>query len=165
MKTNLLKNKAGVTLLEGLIALGLLALITAGTFGVLLSVSRQSSQPDIREEMLWAIERANEGLQLFAGENPGTLPTEYEQGLCGADNDPLADGSHNINCMLPAICDIDDNDTYFTYEVSTVSLPTLDNQFSANGGYNLTFYARDVDTAYFQVKNITYHIKCHGFTL
>ena len=35
----LLKNRAGVTVLEGVIALGLLALITAGAFGVLLSAS------------------------------------------------------------------------------------------------------------------------------
>ena len=48
-----IKNKKGVTILEGLIALGLLAAVSVGIFGVLLSLSRKSYEPDIREEMLW----------------------------------------------------------------------------------------------------------------
>ena len=46
----ILKSKKGVTILEGLIALALLALVATGTFAVLLSSSRKSSQPDIRED-------------------------------------------------------------------------------------------------------------------
>ena len=52
----LLKSKKGVTILEGLIALLLLAMISVGTFGVLLSTSRKSAQPDIREEMMKLLE-------------------------------------------------------------------------------------------------------------
>ena len=55
----ILSKKTGVTILEGLIALGLLALVAAGTFGVLLSVSRKAGSPDIRESMILAVERAN----------------------------------------------------------------------------------------------------------
>ena len=55
---HILQNKRGVTLLEGLIALLLLAVIAVGTFGVLLSTSRRASDPDIRAEMILAVERA-----------------------------------------------------------------------------------------------------------
>lgn len=60
------KNKKGVTVLEGLIALLLLAMISVGTFSVLLSASRKSSQPDQREAMTLSMERAVHALQVFA---------------------------------------------------------------------------------------------------
>ena len=63
MIRKILKNRKGVTLLEGLIALVLLAMVTTGTFAVLLSTSRRSAQPDIREEMTFAVERAMNKLQ------------------------------------------------------------------------------------------------------
>lgn len=56
-------NRKGVTVLEGLIALGLLALVATGTFSVLLSVSRKGTNPDMREEMIYAIEKAHNLLQ------------------------------------------------------------------------------------------------------
>lgn len=61
-----LKNKKGVTILEGLIALMLLALISVGTFSVLLSSSRKTASPDLREDMTLSIERAHHALQAFA---------------------------------------------------------------------------------------------------
>lgn len=60
---NIFTNRKGVTVLEGLIALGLLALVATGTFSVLLSVSRKGTNPDMREEMIYAIEKANNLLQ------------------------------------------------------------------------------------------------------
>ena len=68
----MITNKKGVTLLEGLIALALLAMVAVGTFSVLLSSSRKSSGPDKAEEMLLAIERAHHGLQVF---NPAMVNT------------------------------------------------------------------------------------------
>ncbi len=62
----ILQSKAGVTVLEGVIALGLLALVTAGSFGVLLASSRQSSPSDMREEMTSAVEQADHLLQAYA---------------------------------------------------------------------------------------------------
>ncbi len=60
----LLHDQKGVTVLEGLIALLLLAVISIGTFGVLLSASRKTTEPDIREEMILAVERANQALRV-----------------------------------------------------------------------------------------------------
>ena len=79
------RKRKGVTILEGLISLGLLALVASGTFGVLLSISRQASSPDIREEMVWAVERAHEQLQMYAAEiqSAGGVEFSLANGLCG----------------------------------------------------------------------------------
>lgn len=63
---HILGNRKGVTILEGLIALGLLAMVAVGTFGVLLSSSRKASNPDEREEMILAVERIYHGMQMFS---------------------------------------------------------------------------------------------------
>ena len=59
-------NKKGVTLLEGLIAMALLAMVALGTFSVLLSSSRRSSVPEMREETFVSIEAAQKALQTFS---------------------------------------------------------------------------------------------------
>lgn len=154
--------KTGVTVLEGLIALGLLALVAGGTFGVLLSVSRKTGTPDIREEMSLAVERANELLPMYAplksdGSNMASLklPNWYQSGLCEDINDPspMSLNSHDIRCLLPPICD--ESNSSFSYEVATdeVSLPS------------------DVpgDTKYYYPsqphRQITFKITCNGFSL
>ena len=99
------KNKRGVTLLEGLIALVLLALVATGTFSVLLSTSRKSTTPDIQEEMSLAVEQAYKLLQAYMSDPSAS------GGLCGGDDNPLSEdtGSNNnwhvVNCLLPKICD------------------------------------------------------------
>lgn len=153
---HILKNKKGVTLLEGLIALGLLALVTAGSFGVLLSISRQASQPDIREEMALAVEKAHQQLQRYTYEGTDTsIPAGIRFGLCGeSSGDPFSSGSHDIECLLPAICD--PANSSFTYNVTNsgmnITLPA--NSISGNFVYN------DDDSVKVQFK-----IKCNGFTL
>lgn len=151
----LLKNKKGVTILEGLIALGLLALVAGGTFGVLLSVSRKSSQPDIREEMLLAVERAHEQLQMYTSGDTTNLPPEYQNGLCNNGDTSLSPGKHYIECMLPAICDPNNNKSEFFYEVTfrpvnVAGFPTAN-----------TYRVSSFESA----KTITFNITCNGFTL
>ena len=131
-----LRNKKGVTVLEGVIALGLLAVVTAGSFGVLLASSRQASQPDMREEMALSIEKANDKLKamlLFADENLTSesvqyLSTSYQvntsevYNLCpGEDaNDGLeVNVDHSIKCLLPPICD--SAHSTFTYNFLTIT--------------------------------------------
>lgn len=147
----LLKSKAGVTVLEGVIALGLLALVTGGAFGVLLAASRQKTQPDTQEEMVWAVEKANTMLRAYAWNLPDTglngvkdhMPSTLQNGLCGAeqatpqivDYTPVFTGLHDIECLLPPLCD--KNNSSFTYTVS--------------GDGNLY--------------TITFDITCNGYTL
>ena len=164
----ILTNKKGVTILEGLIALGLLALVAAGTFGVLLSVSHKASQPDLREEMVYAVEKANDLLQMYAQEmnNPDN-PVEagIQQGLCAGteglvtDNTPLSsEYQHNINCLLPVICDPDTSTFNYTVDGSnsTLSLDTDDGKKINRDNYQET-------TA--PMRRITFNITCNGFTL
>jgi len=150
----LLTNNRGVTLLEGVIALGLLALVAGGAFGVLLSASRQNTQPDIREEMIWAVEKAHRQLQAYVGSYlvTNTLPTNLQNGLCeNGDTIPLNVGSHNIDCMLPPICDRG-NGSSFSYNVETRVLP-----FPSSADVETS-----VDTTGY---NISFTITCNGYKL
>lgn len=162
----ILSKKTGVTILEGLIALGLLALVAAGTFGVLLSVSRKAGSPDIREAMVLAVERANEQLQMYTPTmgsiSNASLPSELEYGLCGGDSDPLGIGTnHYINCMLPPLCDRNNSSFSYRTGVSKVnmSLPHVSN-YGSNGlvsGWGASPLAT--------VRSIEFSITCNGFTL
>ncbi len=158
----LIKNKWGITLLEGVIALGLLALAAAASFGVLLSISRKSSRPDLQEEMLWAVERASEGLQLYNGYSASTIaswPDDIKAGLCGGDTDPLSTSdTHTITCMLPPICDRATSS--FSYTVGTAKNFTNTINVSLIGET-----VADLPSGYNQRKDIVFDITCNGFTL
>lgn len=157
-----LQNKKGVTLLEGLIALLLLAMIATGAFAVLLSTSRQSGKPDLEEEMAVAIERAGHELQMrYNTEELGgqeILPDELKGGLCKNDHyesNPFDTAEvHPINCKLPPICDRAGNRSFFYYEVEID-----DNEFVT--------HLQGVDKAVSlgSAPKITFHITCNGFTL
>lgn len=190
-------NKKGVTILEGLIALGLLALVATGTFGVLLSISRQSTEPDVREEMVYAVEKAHHLLQgyimyqtltdnnvlnaawrigsnitvtedkdiMAASIENKVLPSPFINGLCGGedvksgavtDTTPLSESTHNISCLLPAICNRDNSE--FTY---TVTRYTFLNDIITDD--NKVEFVDDASTR--KRYQITFNINCNGFTL
>ncbi len=166
----ILKNRRGVTLLEGLIALGLLALVAAGTFGVLLSVAHKSSKPDIREEMVLAVEKANDQLHAYSQNMNNTL-TENTTKLCAEDTQtkPLATGEHNIICLLPVICDRDQSS--FTYTVSNAMEMKFYDEENDDKAQN-NFLAKDnyINAAGLQNikslhRQITFNITCNGFVL
>ncbi|MBQ8033218.1 MAG: hypothetical protein IJ266_04635 [Elusimicrobiaceae bacterium] len=169
----LLKNKAGVTVLEGVIALGLLALITAGAFGVLLSASRQSSVPDIREEMSYAVEKAGDLLKVYINAQQDDfayehLPGSLSCGPCGnmnasgactqsdlihpVDRQPLSAGEHNIRCLLPPVCDRSNSSFSYMVASSNIHENKLANA-SKEPGVNLNGY------------KITFTISCNGYEL
>lgn len=185
------KNKKGVTLLEGLIAMVLLAVVATGSFAVLLSASRKSSGPDIREELVLAVEKAHAQLQayVFATDfsltkkdsfNEEMVPSAYRKGLCGNDNSPLNTGTHNIKCLLPLICDADMADdcngdtgakSCFVYRVSdkemgSAKLPAnaMERPLSTNwnaGVYNASGTSQVLPKG----KQISFEIRCNGYTL
>ncbi len=161
----ILSKKTGVTILEGLIALGLLALVAAGTFGVLLSVSRKAGSPDIRESMVLAVERAYDQLQMYTPDlndlSNNSLPNSFAYGLCGGDSDPLGSGRHDIECMLPPLCDKNKSEFYYTTgnTKTSMSLPFV-SKYSSSGtvaGWN------NATTA--TVRSVEFTISCNGFTL
>ncbi len=147
----ILKNKKGVTLLEAVIALGLLSLVAAAAFGVLLATSRKESRPNFQEEMAWAVERAHAQLQMYDGGNVGALP-EASRGLCGNDDAPLGTGEHTITCMLPAICDW--SNSSFKYTVGTTTFSNVQSALPAEQQEAVTPGAT----------GITFSITCNGFT-
>lgn len=157
-----LNTKKGVTALEGIIALGLLAVVMAGAFGVLLSASRKSSQPDMREEMVMAVEKAKDMLQMYV--NPAGYSTSpdstvsYPTGLCPDENGnttPLKGGeTHYIKCMLPPICDKTSNQSDFYYQVEDASSPSF------------RLVGADIEGGIdSSLKTITFTIKCNGYEL
>ena len=139
----------------------LLALVATGTFAVLLSTSRKSAQPDIREEMALAVDRASQMLQVYTltADQQRQLDDDqiwggpYANGLCGNDETPVATGDHFINCLLPPMCDL--GESYFKYTV-------------ASSGDNMERYLEGDDLAEQGLKDsqsITFDIQCKGFTL
>ncbi len=161
----ILCNKTGVTILEGLIALGLLALVSAGTFGVLLSVSRKAGSPDIREEMAYAVEKAHNQLQMYTPSlssdliNPN-LPYDLINGLCGGDGNPFGSGTHYINCMLPPICDQSRSSFYYTVGDQDLDIPFIDN-YNASSGTVSEWGGAEIAP----LKKVEFFITCNGFTL
>lgn len=126
----ILKSKKGLSLLEGLIALMLLALVATGAFTVLLSTSRKTSEPDIREEMALAVEKAQQMLQIYVYPDTdfseletdiGSHTVNFSQGLCGTETEGVAldVGTHGISCLLPPVCD--EANSSFVYMVSEVA--------------------------------------------
>ncbi len=161
----ILSKKTGVTILEGLIAMGLLALVAAGTFGVLLSVSRKAGSPDIRESMALAVERAYDQLQMYTPElndlSNSNVPDTLAFGLCGGDSDPLGSGTHNIDCMLPPLCDKTNSSFSYTTGATknTMSLPFVTNYGS---GGTVSGWGGNTSAT---VRSVEFTITCNGFTL
>lgn len=169
----LLKSKKGVTILEGLIALTLLALVATGTFAVLLSTSRKTSQPDIREEMALAVDKASQLLQVYIYSDENKLDEDSKEtvseSLCpGLDlNPPLRiNTEHNIECLLPPICDR--NNSSFSYVVTsrTATLPResdLLRRREENGLYE----SESINTVNSRrnLYQVEFEISCNGFTL
>ncbi len=141
-------------------------MVAAATFGVLLSVSRKASSPDLRESMVLAVERAYEQLQMYTPDltsvNNPNIPSDFQYGLCGGDSSPLATGqTHMINCLLPPICD--KATSSFSYTTGTdqtsVNIP-----FVAKYGVNgmVTDWGSASNAT---VRSVKFSITCNGFTL
>lgn len=180
-----LKNKSGVTVLEGVIALGLLALVMAGSFGVLLSSSRQTMEPDIYEEMILAVEKANDMLKEYSAnysydtflknKTDKYHLTDFQNGLCDTT-------FTDLNCLLPAICDLSSS------EFKLTPLDGSGSNFSSNwpkdanmkweGKGNADMYKEEAGSGFKLLRDSTdyknggnptvgmgFYIKCNGYQL
>ena len=170
----ILTAKDGVTLLEGVIALGLLALIAGGAFAVLLASSRQTTQPDIREETILAVERMNGLLKSYTGYmdadlreqskgylveslNPstsGTLGNDFHV-TSWSNLDSLVGNTYEISQssrQLPPICDGNKSKVEYTIKNVNHDVPF---QLRGEGGETL----RTVNYA------IQYKVTCNGYQL
>lgn len=157
----LLTGRKGVTVLEGVIALGLLALVAGGAFGVLLSSSRQSSQPDMREEMVLAVERANGLLKMYNNEDVALNPAGLKGEFCqeSATSARLGTGDNNLDCLLPPICDRNNN-SHFTYKVGESGGSSFSNVYPEDRETT-----PDALTGFMEPRRIEFDIVCNGYKL
>lgn len=120
-------NKKGFTLAEALIAMVLVAIMAAGIITALMATKRSMVSPSNREDMMFAIERASSLLQSgqamcgITGDDR-LAPTPN----CSLDNPNNLD-CHNINCLMPRICDTNNGD-YFVYSVREMPSSNIDTQ-------------------------------------
>ena len=148
-----LKNKKGVTLLEGLIAIGLLAMVSVSTFSVLLSISRRAKQPDLREDMLLSIEKTNAELQ--------KLTTQQDLTLLDICSDDLIGSTHSAYCKAPITCTILGNlFGDFTYTVEDNSLESKITGLLPDEDQRTM--SSEEKAQVFGTKKTTFNITCQG---
>ena len=172
--SKIFKSKEGVTILEGLVAMGVLAMVAVGVLGVVLSISRKSNQPDIREEMAYAVEQAYHDLQLYTSTDPNS-PLPAGSGIpCMCSADPCHEGDPDamhplavtseerpIDCRLPSLCD--GAKSSFSYRVMSSDNfpnPSQLQQFPAGG-------ATPSLENWSQIRNLSvnFSITCNGYKL
>ena len=146
-----LKNSAGVTLLEGLIALLLLSVVATGTFGVLLSTSRKSNTTEMEAAMLTAMEQAKEAIRYHQvnATSTGGLSTYYP---CGGSN------IHDLSCFLPKMCDR--NKSSFSYDLVSVEYAIKLPSGERDADFGTLFNSNKVS-----VPRLEFKISCNGYTL
>lgn len=171
-----LSKKTGVTLLEGLIAIALLALVASGTFGVLLSVSRKSDQPDRREDMIYAIDSLNDLLKAasyYIHQDSDEIPQTLADKLCAGSGHTSAKkplnpgGPYKVKCLLPPSCDSNQSDFTYTVSVQEVNLSeglgttpvNLENK-NIVGAINPNSTPNKIPS-----RKIKYDITCNGYSL
>lgn len=128
-------NNKGYTILESVIAMLLVAIIVGGIFSSLMAARRAIMEPSYREEMMYAVESANNLLKNFVDNDTSGLD-DIKGELCQTGAlDLLSEGEHSINCRLPYVCDprqgskfsyiVTEKDLSVTTSSDGVSLPPV----------------------------------------
>ena len=108
-------NRKGYTIVEGIIAMLLVAVMVGGIFSALMASRRAIVEPSRKEEMLYAIESLENNLKNCVSSR---LDEDCSIDNCGGGSDAISIGEHN--CTLPDVCK--GADDYFKYEVSGTSI-------------------------------------------
>ena len=135
-------NNKGFTLAEALIAMLLVAIMAAGVIVALMSTKRAITYPSHKEDMVFAVEKANSLLKNGVSGNDLcdlTAPFALTPNCTGAIN---TTNCHNISCLLPTACSTSQGD-YFVYSVSRYDSEDTNDTKNA----------------------INFYIKCEGQTL
>ncbi|MBR1981021.1 hypothetical protein [Candidatus Proelusimicrobium excrementi] len=134
-------NKKGYTIVEGIIAMLLVAIMVGGIFTALMASRRAIIEPSYREEMLYAVESLSNQLKNYV-DAEGAVAS-----LCGSTT-PLENGDHDCSSMLPDVCRTDGGyNSSLTYNVSGLSVT------GGTGGFSPT------------VNQIKINIVCNGEVL
>lgn len=117
-------NKKGYTIVEGIIAMLLVAIMVGGIFTALMASRRAIIEPSYREEMLYTVESLSNQLKNYV-DAEGNLDS-----LCGS-TDPLSNGDHDCSSMLPDVCKTGDGyNSSLTYNVSGIAVNADGGSFS-----------------------------------
>ncbi len=123
-------NNKGYTILESVIAMLLVAIIVGGIFSSLMAARRSIMEPSYREEMMYAVESANNLLKNFVDNNTNNLD-EIKAELCQEGAlDLLSLDDHPINCRLPYVCDPAKSKFLYTVTEEELSVTTSDDGVS-----------------------------------
>jgi type II secretory pathway pseudopilin PulG len=124
-----MKNSKGYTIIEAVIAMLLVSVVVGGIFSALMASRRAIIDPSYKEDMVFAVESANNLLKNYVTSDKTKVPTDLKNGLCDDGTvDALSIGSHDIECLLPPVCE--PSSSTFTYTVSdvTVAVPDVTGQ-------------------------------------
>lgn len=118
----IMKNKKGYTIIESVIAMLLVSVVVGGIFSALMASRRAIIEPSYKEEMIFAIESANNLLKNYVTADNNSVQEDLRDGLCGGETvaTVLSESDHDIKCMLPPVCDV--GSSSFTYTVSKISV-------------------------------------------
>ncbi|WP_428898393.1 prepilin-type N-terminal cleavage/methylation domain-containing protein [Parelusimicrobium proximum] len=115
--------KKGFTIVEGIVAILLLAIVTAGVYGVILSTVRANIVPDIKEDSAYQIEAVTAALKLLMTGAPSDFDAAKEVMPCifvGKTSTNPADyltvGVHDIPWCMPLECLDDTTFKYIVYQ-------------------------------------------------
>lgn len=134
-------NKKGYTIVEGIIAMLLVAIMVGGIFTALMASRRAIIEPSYREEMLYTVESLSNQLKNYV-DAEGAVAS-----LCGSTT-PLSNGEHDCSSMLPDVCRTDgDYDSSLIYTVTGIAAQ------DDSGGFSPT------------VNQIKINIVCNGEVL
>jgi len=124
----------GLTLIEAVISIMIMAMAAVAIAGVLISTSVAYKKAELRQASLLMIRTVSDKLRDFVTADNETLKTNLAgsdyQGLCG-DTAPLNEGEHDMTCYFEMPYGNSDSLTYsdlfpgtlkeFKYRVSSVS--------------------------------------------
>ncbi len=120
-----MKNSKGYTIIEAVIAMLLVSVVVGGIFSALMASRRAIIDPSYKEDMVFAVESANNLLKNYITTDKTKVADDLKNGLCDDGTvDALSVGSHDIACLLPPVCD--QANSLFSYTVSDVSVTVPD---------------------------------------
>lgn len=120
-----MKNSKGYTIIEAVIAMLLVSVVVGGIFSALMASRRAIIDPSYKEDMVFAVESANNLLKNYVTWDKTKVPDDLKNGLCDDGTvDALSVGTHEIDCLLPPVCD--PAASSFNYIVSEVGVTVPD---------------------------------------
>ena len=120
-----MKNSKGYTIIEAVIAMLLVSVVVGGIFSALMASRRAIIDPSYKEDMVFAVEGANNLLKNYITTDQSKVSDDLRGGLCDSGEvNALSVGDHDIACLLPPVCK--EGVSSFKYTVTDVAVAVPD---------------------------------------